>query len=98
MAVAKSRQHADLTFSLVVIVVIFLICQTFNPIRRILETSLDEQYLDCGSVYFYYTPLVVVAVNFNSSINFVVYVLCGKRFRSNVTRLFWKINVVEPII
>jgi hypothetical protein len=31
--------HVDLTYSLVVVVVIFVICQMFNPIRRILEAA-----------------------------------------------------------
>ena len=36
---SKGRINIDLTFSLVVVVAIFLVCQLFNPVRRMVESN-----------------------------------------------------------
>ena len=144
MTVNNLRLHADFTFSLVVVVIIFLVCQLANPVRRVLvavstsfqdddsvlqqlyedddnnnntystnhhqkQQQLDSHVTDlrvqaaherCGAFYFYYAPVVVLAVDLNSAVNFFVYVSCGRRFRAKVLRLVRcgrPANAVQPI-
>ena len=72
---SKSKKSENITLSLVIVVIIFLICNILNPIRRILETyALPDDSGDCPGVMFYYHPITILARMFNSAINFVVYV------------------------
>ena len=92
---SKSRARLDLTFSLVIVVLIFIVCQLTNPIRRLLAIvyPLSSQN-GCGTVYFYYTPISSLFVTFSSGINFFIFCLCGRRFRSRLKTLFWNSRVV----
>ena len=96
---SKGSRRESVTLSLVVVVIIFLICNALNPIRRILDTYvLPDDSDQCPGVMFYYHPVTILARMFNSAINFVVYVLCSKRFRQKIVRLLkCTDSKVEPI-
>lgn len=85
---SQNSPKEDLTVILVAVVAIFVICQLFNPVRRVWEAMTEPEDRECGSRYFYFSPLVLLAVVFNSSINFVVYVICGRRFRRRLLNMF----------
>ncbi|KAK2148523.1 hypothetical protein LSH36_492g03036 [Paralvinella palmiformis] len=46
---AKARDNHDLTFSIVIVVVVFVICQLANPIRRLLDAIYPNTENVCGS-------------------------------------------------
>ena len=71
----------DVTFALVVVVIVFMICQLPNPLRRVVELFLDPVDMLCGTPYFYFAPLTGLGVFINASVNFVIFCICGKGFR-----------------
>ena len=73
----KSRE--DITLSLVIVVITYIICQLPNPCRAFFYVT--NQNLECGSVYYIYVPWSFNAAMLNSAINFIILVLCRKRLR-----------------
>jgi hypothetical protein len=95
---SKSRDKADLTFSLVIVVIVFIICQMTNPLRRILAVLYPlRSQRDCGSLYFYYTPISTLFVTFSSGSNFFVFCVCGRRFRARLKHVFCCSTQVSPM-
>jgi hypothetical protein len=87
---SKSRDKADLTFSLVIVVVLFVVCQLTNPIRRLLVVVYPlKSERDCGSGYFYYNVFASLIATFSSASNFFIFCLCARRFRTRFKALFW---------
>ena len=74
----KSRE--DVTLSLVIVVITYIVCQLPNSCRAFFYVT--DQKLECGSVYHVFVPWAFNAAMLNSAVNFVILVLCGKRFRS----------------
>ena len=79
----QSRSQPDdsnVTFALVIVVIVFIACQVPTFVRR---TLLDILLLDytCGSVGFYMGCIADILVIFNSAINFIIYTLTNRRFR-----------------
>ena len=71
----------NVTVCIIVIVFVFILCQTPALINQIFWAALAERYRECGHFHFYYTKISDVLVVFNSSANFVIYVLFSKSFR-----------------
>ena len=100
---ASSRAQSvrkDLTKSLMVIVAVFLVCQSFSPVRRVLMWVYDPflKYALCGGELFYFSTIPHMAIMFNSSANFVIYILFAKGFRRKIAVLFGRGNsAVEPL-
>ena len=95
----SSTQQNDITLSLVVVVILFMVCQLANPLRRILVAILPPEDLICGTFFFYFEPFSGLAILFNSSINFTVFCLCTRGFRREVIkklRHMLRMNRVAP--
>ena len=92
----SSRDKADVTTSLVVVVVVYIICQFTNPIRRIWVEAVPASHQGCGYGYFYYSALSTTPVMISSATNFVVFVLCGKRFRLRLIELLLNRGKICP--
>ncbi len=61
-----------------------------EPIRRLLFDALvPKDKLGCPYFYYYYSKFAGNMLVVNSSLNFLVYVLCGRRFRQKVKNLLW---------
>jgi len=73
----KVKQRNDLTFSLVIVVLVFILCQLSNPLRRLLYVIYGPYHIGCGTVYFYFGSVSVMLVNFNSACNFFIFCLCS---------------------
>jgi len=69
-----------MTKTLVAVVLVFMVCQIMNPIRRIVVTVLPKTARGCGSAYFYFTYLTPLAMSVDASSHFFVYSRCNKRF------------------
>ncbi|KAK2145322.1 hypothetical protein LSH36_688g01005 [Paralvinella palmiformis] len=93
---AKARDNHDLTFSIVIVVVVFVICQLANPIRRLLDAIYPKTENRCGSVHVYYKSWVSILVNFNSASNCFIFCLCGVGFRRRLVQMCFRRGSVEP--
>lgn len=84
------RAKEELTKSIVVVIIIFIICQSFGPIRRILQWVYDPYSVaaECGGPLTHFAYFPVLLQIFNSAINFVVYIICTRGFRKILISLF----------
>jgi hypothetical protein len=89
--VTSSSQQAkrDLTLSVVIIVILFMILQSFRPIRYIL-ISVYSPYTEavaCQGRLMHYGQITPAATILNSSVNFIIYVMYAKGFRKKVAEI-----------
>jgi len=75
------RKDDNITLCIVVIVCVFIVCQTPALLNQIFWAIFDTGERECGHFHFYYTKLSDLLVVVNSSCNFVVYCLFGTTFR-----------------
>ncbi|ELT94970.1 hypothetical protein CAPTEDRAFT_217805 [Capitella teleta] len=100
VASTANSQHArkDLTKSSIAIVVVYVICQSLQPIRRILMWAYDP-YIDnvgCGGELFYFSYVPHLALILNSSANFGIYILFARGFRRKLVGFLTRRNAVGP--
>ena len=76
-------QENNLTLVMIVIVLIFLVCQTPAFLNQLLDYILKDHY-ECGKAYFYFYHISNLIVSANSSLNFVVYCIFRKQFRERL--------------
>ena len=90
----KARE--DVTLSLVIVVITYVICQIPNPCRAFFIMTTEN--LGCGSPYNIFWPWAFNAAMLNSAVNFVILALCGKKFRkkAKATICFWNKVKVSP--
>ncbi len=93
----QSREQKDITFSLVVVVVVFFICQIATPIQRIWAETTPRSKMFCPHAFFYYRSVANTAPVLNSAINFAIFVLCGRGFRTQVLALICGNRKVHPM-
>lgn len=74
----------DITLVLVVVVCVFICCQTPTFVDHILWTVLDKSTTTCGHWHYYYTAIGDMLAILNSAVNFVIYVLTSPKFRQNL--------------
>ena len=77
----------DITTSLIAVVVTSLICRPWEPVRRVIEAILGTQP-GCGHYYYYYEEIPSLTSALNSSANFILYCLFGKRFPDTLKEIF----------
>ena len=96
MTTGVKLKKDDLTFSLIVVVIVFIICQFFVPVRRILVVLYPEPSARrCGGVLFYYQTVSATFVLINSAVNFIIYVLFAKRLRKRFKSMLWRCGFVH---
>ena len=95
------REEGDLTRTMIAVVVVYIICQTPNPIRRGLLGIVHPSQTKCGYFYYYYHPLSTCILIINSAVNFILYYVYGRRFRltfhARVRKLLHMPPRVEPM-
>ena len=77
----RQQQDNNITFVLIIVVTVFIICQVPALINRVMVTVTPVEARRCGGFQFYLSHIANMLVIFNSAINFVIYVLFNKRFR-----------------
>lgn len=85
-----SRQSPDennVTFVMVVIIIIFILCQTPAAVNVVLYYVTDSVSRTTCSLYMKYWVLSNLFVTFNSSSNFIVYCLFRRQFRQQLRLL-----------
>ncbi|ELT87480.1 hypothetical protein CAPTEDRAFT_198856 [Capitella teleta] len=94
----RTQARKDLTLSSVAIVALFIICQSFDLVRRVLMWLYDPytRASRCGGElqYFGFVPYITMIIN--SASNFVIYVILAKGFKKKVMRLLKRRNQVAP--
>lgn len=87
-AMTGEDQENNLTLVMIVIVLVFLVCQTPAFLNQLLHFFLAEQHYQCGKAYFNYYHISNLMVTANSSLNFVVYCIFRKQFRERLWAFF----------
>ena len=82
---SNSRSEDEITRMLIVVVLVFVFCQSPAFITQALPSVLSKQSLYCPFSYFYYVRVSDLLVVANSSLNFVIYCFCSRRFRTILT-------------
>ena len=77
----SSRSEDDITLVLIVVVLVFVVCQTPALITQVLSSLLPSEVKRCPNAFFFYERISDLLVVTNSSINFLIYSFCSKRFR-----------------
>ena len=94
----KSRE--DGTLALIIVIIIYTLCQIPNPSRHI--WTLFNPSSKCGYPYYAFAYLSFTFIHINSAVNFLVFFLIGKRFHkkflSKIQRLLccFKQNQIAP--
>lgn len=86
----SSRSEEDITLTLIIVVLVFLFTQTPALVTQLLQTFLPARCKECPSAFFYYERVSDLLVVFNSSINFLIYCFCSRRFRQILVVLLCK--------
>ena len=85
-----SRSEDDITLILIVVVLVFVVCQTPALITQLLLSFLPFDLRGCPSPFFYYERVSDLLVVTNSSINFIIYCFCSRRFRHILVKVICK--------
>ena len=88
-----SRNTNSMTFVLVIIVIVLIVCQLPAAVGRVLWIVMPKTAFNCGGYLFYVWPIANMFTIFNSAVNFVIYILCNKRFRDVLLRKVGKRRV-----
>ncbi|ELU13083.1 hypothetical protein CAPTEDRAFT_216168 [Capitella teleta] len=96
----KQKTKKEMTFSLVVIVIVVVICQSFAPIRRVLRWKYPSynMAIRCGGDLFYFGPTEIIFILINSSCNFFILVVCARGFRGKLLALVKRSSAVGAAI
>ncbi len=92
-----SRAKLDKTLSLVIIVVVFMVCQIMDPIRNFLSARIPEDKQGCGYGFYYFRSLNSIFVVLSSISLLPIFVLCGKGFREKLMLLLFKRTQIRPV-
>ena len=84
LPVSGEEEEQNLTLVMIVIMLIFLVCQTPAFLNQLLPLILGEDAYVCGQAYYYYYHISNLLVSANSSVNFVVYCVFRKQFRARL--------------
>lgn len=75
-------EEDNITFIMVIIIVMFLCCHTPDRIVQIIRYFFSESHhLHCGQTLYYVSSVCNLLIVLNSSSNFIIYYLLRKRFR-----------------
>ena len=87
---ARQQQDNNVTFVLIIVVLVFIICQSPALVNQILWNVLPDKARKCGYFQFYLSKLSNALVILNSSVNFLIYFLFNTRFRQVLVECFCK--------
>ena len=77
----RKAQKDNITVCIIVLVCVFILCQTPALINQIFFAVTTNEDRECGGFHFFYTKISDVLVVINSSTNFIIYCLFGQSFR-----------------
>ena len=77
----SSKSEEDITLTLIVVVLVFVVTQMPALFTQILRATLARPAQKCPYFYFYCERLSDFLVVVNSSVNFIIYCFCSRKFR-----------------
>ena len=80
----QHRTESKVTTMLVVVLAVFLVCQTPAMIKQVLNYTLPEEITSCGTPFYNFSYISGVVVMLNSAINCIIYVAFNEQFRQLV--------------
>ena len=94
---ARKSQTDDMTLALILVDVVFICCQIMPPVWRLFGYILPQEMKGCGTAFDNFGLSITFGTYINSSINFFIFCLCGRGFRSLVfQRIGFKSASVQP--
>lgn len=87
MTTSSNDKHRGLNTSLIIVVIVFIICRIFEPIRAIL-IFLYADMRHCGQVLFFFEVWSQTTAITNSAVNFLIYIVFAKKFRQKAKETF----------
>ena len=91
-----NKSEDDITLILIVVVLVFVVCQTPALVTQVLSNVLSQEMRGCKSMFFFYERISDLLVVCNSSINFIIYCFCSKKFRQILKSLICKEPAESP--
>lgn len=83
--VAVDVQEQNLTLVMIIIILLFVACQTPAFLNQLLYYAIADTEYSCGRLYYYYYHVSNIVVSANSSVNFVIYCVFRRQFRERLT-------------
>ena len=79
----SQQNDGNVTIALVIVVIVFIVCQVPTFVWYVLAKVLPHPYESnyCGGFLFYTGVVIDMLEILNSSINFVIYIIANKAFR-----------------
>ncbi len=81
------QEQQDITFSLVVVVLVFLVCQILPPVYRMWGILAPRDQRLCPRAFYFFRVIATGGPVFNSSVNFVIFIICGRGFRARLIEM-----------
>ena len=85
MSVRRHQREDNTTFVLIIVVAVFVICQTPTPFQRFFYYIFGDEGRACGHFFFYFERFADYLAVLNSCVNFMIYVIFARGFRQNLT-------------
>ena len=80
--------ESDVTRILIVVVFVFIACNTPTFVDHLFWTIVGEDNVVCGHWLYFYTAAADMCVMLNSSVNFLIYAMTSPRFRQTFVENF----------
>jgi len=81
----RQAQDNNVTLVLIIVVIVFSVCQAPALLNQIFWNVLDDTARDCGGFQFYYSRVSNMLVVTNSAVNFPIYAVFNTRFHQVLT-------------
>lgn len=81
----RQAQDNNVTLVLIIVVIVFSVCQAPALLNQIFWNVLDDDARVCGGFQFYYSRVSNMLVVTNSAVNFPIYAVFNTRFRQVLT-------------
>ena len=83
-----STEENNITLVMIVIILVFIVCQTPSALNQILYYIVDEKERETCSHYMKYFHICNLLILTNSSMNFVIYCVFRRQFQQDLWLLF----------
>ena len=81
MQTMRQQQDNNVTFVLIIVVLVFTVCQAPALVNQVLWNVLGDSARRCRGFQFYFQRISNMLVILNSSVNFLIYFLFNTRFK-----------------
>ena len=98
MHALRSQNENSMTFVLLIIVIVSIVCQLPALVTRMLWIAAPQEAYTCGGYMFYMVPITNMLVILNSAVNFIIHIMFNKRFRDVIMEKVFKRHATEQVV